>query len=115
MRARHKYSLQLRVFRLGLLQDGNVGVGVFPQSEEVLVGTATFAQITVDRISTGESQMCEGILRGYGRIVSVINDVPKLACRVSSLLCTQVCLSSDVDWQKTEIRAQFIPFSDLQF
>jgi hypothetical protein len=29
--------LQLRVLRLGLLQDGDVGVGVFPESEEVLV------------------------------------------------------------------------------
>jgi hypothetical protein len=27
-------SLQLRVLRLGLLQDGNVGIGVFPDSEE---------------------------------------------------------------------------------
>jgi hypothetical protein len=27
-------SLQLRVLRLGLLQDGNVGVGVFPEGEE---------------------------------------------------------------------------------
>ena len=25
--------LQLRVLRLGLLQDGNVGVGVFPEGE----------------------------------------------------------------------------------
>jgi hypothetical protein len=34
----HKFCLnellQLRTFRLGLLQDGNVGVGVFPEGEE---------------------------------------------------------------------------------
>jgi hypothetical protein len=30
--------LQPRVFRLGLLQDGDVGVGVFPEAEEVFVG-----------------------------------------------------------------------------
>ena len=30
--------LQLRVLRLGFLQDGDVGVGVFPESEEVFVG-----------------------------------------------------------------------------
>jgi len=29
--------LQLRVFRLGLLQNGDVGVGVFPECEEVLI------------------------------------------------------------------------------
>jgi hypothetical protein len=28
--------LQLRVLRLGLLQDGNVGVGVFPEGEKIL-------------------------------------------------------------------------------
>jgi hypothetical protein len=31
-------SLQLRLLRLGLLQDGDVGVGVFPEGEEVFVG-----------------------------------------------------------------------------
>ena len=32
--------LQLCVFRFGFLQDGDVGVGVFPQIEEILVGGA---------------------------------------------------------------------------
>jgi hypothetical protein len=35
-----KPSPQLRVFGLGLLQDGDVGVGVFPQREEIIVGGA---------------------------------------------------------------------------
>ena len=30
--------LQLRVLRLGLLQDGDVGVGVFPEGEEIFIG-----------------------------------------------------------------------------
>jgi hypothetical protein len=30
--------LQLRVLRLGLFQDGDVGVGVFPEGEEILIG-----------------------------------------------------------------------------
>ena len=30
--------LQLREFRLGLLEDGNVRVGVFPEREEILIG-----------------------------------------------------------------------------
>ena len=37
--------LQLRVLRLGLFQDGDVGVGVFPEIEEVLVGGANLAGI----------------------------------------------------------------------
>ena len=30
--------LQLRVLRFGLLQDGDIGVGVFPEGEEIFVG-----------------------------------------------------------------------------
>ena len=33
-----KALLQLRILRLGLLQDGDVGVGVFPEREEFFVG-----------------------------------------------------------------------------
>jgi hypothetical protein len=35
---------QLCVFRLGFLQDGDVGVGVFPEGEEILVGGAGFGE-----------------------------------------------------------------------
>ena len=38
--------LQLRVLRFGFLQDGNVGVGVFPQREEVLVSGAALDAVT---------------------------------------------------------------------
>jgi hypothetical protein len=31
--------LQFRVLRLGLLQDGDVGIGVLPEGEEVLIGS----------------------------------------------------------------------------
>src|SRR5438477_1618525 len=37
-RAVLKPSLQLCVLRLGFLQDGNVGVSVFPERKEVLIG-----------------------------------------------------------------------------
>jgi hypothetical protein len=30
--------LQLRVLGLGLLQDGDIGVGIFPERKEILVG-----------------------------------------------------------------------------
>jgi hypothetical protein len=30
-------SLQLGIFRLGLLQNGNVGVGFFPEREKILL------------------------------------------------------------------------------
>jgi len=33
-------SLKFRVLRLGLLQDGDVGVGVFPEREGVLINAS---------------------------------------------------------------------------
>src|SRR5208282_433332 len=36
--------LQLRVFRLGRPQNGDVGVGVFPEREEILIGGAGFGE-----------------------------------------------------------------------
>jgi hypothetical protein len=38
-------SLQLRVLRLCFFQDGDVGVGVFPEGEEVLVGGFRFGGV----------------------------------------------------------------------
>ena len=38
VRDRTGMLVQLRVLRLGLLQDGDVGVGVFPEREEIFVG-----------------------------------------------------------------------------
>ena len=36
--------LQLRVLGLGLLQNGDVGVGIFPESEEILIRSSRFRQ-----------------------------------------------------------------------
>jgi hypothetical protein len=36
--AENPLLLQLRVLRLGLLEDGDAGIGVFPEREEILVG-----------------------------------------------------------------------------
>ena len=47
-----KVLLQLRVLRLGFFQDGDVGVGVFPESEEIVVGCAGFRYITLHGVGT---------------------------------------------------------------
>ena len=43
-RAGARGLFQLCVLRLGFLQDGDVGVGVFPEREEVLIGGAGFGE-----------------------------------------------------------------------
>ena len=43
-RAGARGLFQLCVFRLGFLQDGDVGVGVFPEREEILIRNAGFGE-----------------------------------------------------------------------
>jgi hypothetical protein len=50
-------SLQLRVLRLSLLQDRDVGVGVFPEGEEILVGGAGFGGVAGHRVGSAELKM----------------------------------------------------------
>ena len=56
-------SLQLRILRFGFLQDGDVGVSVFPQREEILIRCAGFGGVALHSVSAGEAEMskrCEG-------------------------------------------------------
>jgi hypothetical protein len=46
--------LQLRILRLGLLQDGDVNVGILPEGEEILIRRLGFDSVTGDGIRTGE-------------------------------------------------------------
>ncbi len=51
----HGKLLQPRVFRLGLLQDGDVGVGVFPQGKKLPIRNLGFARIALHGESPGRS------------------------------------------------------------
>jgi len=44
------------VFRLRLLQHGNIGVGVFPEREEILIGRPSFGCVSFHGVSTPQSQ-----------------------------------------------------------
>src|ERR1039458_6929481 len=48
--------LQLCVLRLGFFQDGDVGVGVFPEREEVLVCTLRFGGVAGKGIGPAQLQ-----------------------------------------------------------
>jgi len=42
-------TLQLGVFRLGLLQHGDIGVGVLPERQEILVGLPSALTLSPDK------------------------------------------------------------------
>lgn len=43
-------SLQLRVLGLGIFQDGDVSVGVFPQREKILVRALGLSRVTAQSV-----------------------------------------------------------------
>ena len=47
--------LQFRVFRFGFLQNGDIGVSVFPEGEEVLVGDAGLGAVSRQRVGAGQT------------------------------------------------------------
>ncbi len=51
--------LQLRVLRLSFFQDGDVGVGVFPEREEILISGPGFDSVALQSVGTGETEMCQ--------------------------------------------------------
>jgi hypothetical protein len=42
----HQLLLQFRVLRLSLLEDGNIGIGVFPESKEIFIGGCCLASVS---------------------------------------------------------------------
>jgi len=58
--------LQLRVLGFGLLQDWDVGVGVFPEREEILVGGECLGGIACHGVGTTDLK-ADGATRGVGR------------------------------------------------
>src|ERR1700733_15635743 len=52
--------LQLRVFRLSSNEDGDVGVGVFPEREEILIGSTRFDVVARQGIGPAQLKMRSG-------------------------------------------------------
>jgi hypothetical protein len=54
-----RLSLQLRVLRLGLLQDGDVGIGVFPHREKIVIGSARPGGVSFQHVGTCKAKTGE--------------------------------------------------------
>src|SRR2546426_8097134 len=65
--------LQLRVLRLGFLQHGDVGIGVFPEGEEVLVRSVGFCGISLHRICTRKAHARQRTQREVSHRAPVID------------------------------------------
>ena len=71
-------SLQLRVLLLSFLQDGDVGVGVFPESKEVLILCMGFGCIALESVGAGETKMGESADWRVQCDAAMVNDILEL-------------------------------------
>ena len=106
---------QLRVLRFGLLQDGDVRVGVFPEGKEVSVSGFRFGCVARERIGTGKAEMSQRCYRRVPRYTPVIQDLLELLRRVSALLRSQIRLATQVNgvekedrWWNPPLQSQFV-------
>jgi hypothetical protein len=79
-------SLQLRVLRLGLLQDGDVGVGVLPEVKEIRVGRASFRAFALEGIGACQTETGQRTKRVVRDQAAMVDDFLELRCRFLSLL-----------------------------
>src|ERR1700690_2355042 len=96
--------LQLRILRFRLLQDRDVGVGVFPEREEILVGgertTAGKVSICALRgsgfrgIGTSHAQMRQRSRPAVPDDAAVVDDLLKLGGGFFALSGCEICLST---------------------
>jgi hypothetical protein len=83
--------------RLGFFQDRDVGVGVFPKGEEVLVGVLCFGPVTSKRIRTPKLKMREGGEWKIHNYASMIQYFPELDNCFVVLIGGEIGLATHVD------------------
>src|SRR6516165_6601546 len=86
----HAHLLQLCVFRLGLLQDGDVGVGVFPECKEVLIRGTGLRGVALQHISANEAKMgkrTDGLVQDEA---AMIENLLELGGSLATLMRSQI-------------------------
>src|SRR5258708_36946423 len=96
--------LQLRVLRFGFFQDEDVGVGVFPEGEELFVGgerpdaggigVRSLRSSRMQGIGTSHAQMRQRSSPAVPDDAAVVDDPLKLGGGSAALSGGQVCLSA---------------------
>jgi hypothetical protein len=89
---------ELGVLRLGLLQDGDVGIGVFPEREEILIGRAGFGRITLHGIGAGKSEAGQCATRKVHHHSSVVNELLKFRCRSVAVVEHEIGFPTQINW-----------------
>src|ERR1700686_978898 len=93
----HWQLLQLRVLRFGFLQDGDVGIGVFPEGDEILIALAGFDRVALHGVSASQAEAGE---RSPGKVhyqSSVVAELLKFHCRGVAIVQHEISLPPQID------------------
>src|ERR1700686_3743725 len=106
MNPRGDDAAEPRVFCLGFFQDGDVGVGILPEREEIRVsgerpytggiGIRALRGPRLQGIGTSHAQMRQRSRPTVPDDAAVVDDLPKLGCGSITLSGCQVCRSADI-------------------
>jgi hypothetical protein len=80
-----------------LLEDEDVGIGIFPESEESGVGGAGFGWVTCEGIGAGETEMGQRADGFVAHDATPIHDFLKLGRGLRSLMRSEKGLASNID------------------
>ena len=92
--------MQFRVFRFGLLEDGNVGVGVFPQREEILIRGSGFGGVALQGVGAGEAQAGQCAPGKVPYQTSVVNELLKFCCRLVPVAKCEIGFPTHINWRQ---------------
>src|SRR3954451_16232599 len=103
-----RHSSQRCVFRLGLLQNGNVRVGLLPEREEVPVVRHGPGPITRQRMRSCQFQTRQGAYRAGDQDSPVRKNFPKLRGCLGALASSQISLTPHIDREKRSCKSDEI-------
>ena len=88
--------LQPRILRFGLLEDGDIGIGVFPEGEKILVGGFGFGGVALQGVGAGEAEMRQGTMLVVKNDARVSKDILKIRGGIFAETQAELCESAQV-------------------
>ena len=99
-RARAQGLFQLSGLCLRFLQDGDVGVGAFPEGEEILIGGAGFRRVPLPGVSTCQAQPGQRTPGKVRHQSSGLDEFLKFRCRSITVVEHEVGFPTQVSGAK---------------
>jgi hypothetical protein len=90
-------SLQLRILSLGCDENRNVGVGISPNCEKILICQLSFCGVTLHGIGSGEAKVRQCARYEVLHQPSVVNEFLKFRCRCVAVVQHEIGFSPHVD------------------